>query len=121
MKGLWSRSGRSIATLSSLYYRSAVFFHVPVFPVVIWLIRDSSPSGPSHFVADREVGLRPLITVVTCRLLVGMSRLDGIGEGAQMDGVPIASYPVLPLPVTGPNHSPVYPEVFVLPNGGESP
>jgi hypothetical protein len=94
-------------SLFSLSYRSSVFFHAPVFPIVVRLIRGSSLSGPSHFVANREVGLRPLPTVGSCRPIVGMSRLDGVGEGAQMDVLPIAPYPGLPLPVTEPNHSPV--------------
>src|SRR5829696_9494191 len=55
----------------------------------------------------RGVGLRPLPTVVSCCLLVGISCFDGVREGAQMDVLPIASYPGLPLPVTEPNHSPV--------------
>jgi hypothetical protein len=73
-------------SLSSLYHRSSVFSRVLVFPIAIRLVRDSSPSGPSLFVGDREVGLRPLPTaVVSCLLVAGMSRLDGIGEGAQLD------------------------------------
>ena len=93
MEGPWSGPGRSMAFPSSLCCRSSVFFHVPVFPVVIRLICDSSPSGTSHFVADREVGLRPIPTVVSCRLVVGMSRRDGAGEGSRMDVLPIASHP----------------------------
>src|SRR5919107_689037 len=85
MKSLWSRPGRSMAF--PVFSLLSLVCLVPWagFHIVKRLIRDSSSSGPSHFVADREVGLRPLPTVLSCCPIVGMSRLDGVREDAQMD------------------------------------